>query len=93
MSKLLYPAGTRVLYNVSPAIDRGGGKVGFILRDLFEDDGGCCIEFDEYVGGHEGAGFGKNGHCWNVDISRCIFNPPRCRLKLNRLKAKCGTRV
>lgn len=35
-----------------------------IIKDPVDNQ--YCVEFDEYISGHDGAGRGKDGHCWWV---------------------------
>lgn len=46
------------------------GDLGTIKH--IDDDDNFVIEFDEFFGGHDGCGVGKDGHCWNCYNSHKI---------------------
>lgn len=62
------------------------GDTGTIISDV--DEYSICVEFDKYIGGHDGNDLdfkGKDGHCWWVDLE--YLEP------LNKLRFTIGDRV
>lgn len=57
----------RALFDIGESIRRG--FTGTIYKD---SSATAYVEWDEDISGHNGAGIGTQGHCWNVPIDYVV---------------------
>ena len=65
--------------------------VGLVGRVVIQGRGmgyDVCIEFDEYIGGHNGDGRGKQGHCWYISQRNLIKIPDKRTFK-QKIEDRC----